>query len=436
VVTTLEQTFRDEWGRVLAVLVGFLGDFALAEEATQEAFAVAAERWPREGAPSHPRAWLVTTARHRAIDHLRRDRVLAQKLRLLDLPGPVEDPVDETTIPDERLELLFTCCHPALALDAQVALTLRTLGGLSTEQIAHAFLVPEATMAKRLGRAKHKLRAARIPFRVPPSHGGARLAARGGAAGLAAARRALRRARAPHRLAGRGAQSRRRGRRGGRRRGGARAARRTRTARLPLPAGSAGGAAAAARPQRRCARRLRARARARAFRGGAAPARTATGRAGRMRRMASVRLRRAKQADVPRLAAVARAAYERYVPRMGRPPRPMVESYDDVVARHEVTVAERDGEVIGLVVLVPDDADGFLLDNIAVDPAHHGTGVGRALLEHAEREARRAGFDSLYLFTHELMTENQALYARVGYVEFARRQHGDALLVYMRKPLT
>jgi RNA polymerase sigma-70 factor (ECF subfamily) len=170
VVTALEQIFRDEWGRVLAVLIGFLGDFELAEEATQEAFVVAAERWPREGVPAHPRAWLVTTARHRAIDRLRRDRVLAQKLRLLDLPGPVEDPVDETTIPDERLELIFTCCHPALVLDAQVALTLRTLGGLSTEQIARAFLVPEATMAKRLVRARHKLRAARIPFRVPPPH--------------------------------------------------------------------------------------------------------------------------------------------------------------------------------------------------------------------------------------------------------------------------
>lgn len=149
----------------------------------------------------------------------------------------------------------------------------------------------------------------------------------------------------------------------------------------------------------------------------------------------TVRLRRAREADVPRLAAVARAAYERYVPRIGRPPRPMVESYAAVVARHDVTVAERDGAVVGLVVLVADDGEGFLLDNIAVDPAHHGSGVGRALLEYAEREARRAGFDSLYLFTHELMTENQALYARVGYVEFDRRQHGDALLVYMRKQL-
>jgi RNA polymerase sigma-70 factor (ECF subfamily) len=157
---------------VLASLVGFLGDFDKAEDAAQEAFAIAAERWPGQGVPPNPGAWLVTTARNRAIDRIRRERTLAGKIHLLPVPEAVMDEIDDSAIDDsaikdERLELIFTCCHPALPLDGQVALTLRALGGLETAEIARAFLVSEETMKRRLSRAKAKIKATGIPFAVP-----------------------------------------------------------------------------------------------------------------------------------------------------------------------------------------------------------------------------------------------------------------------------
>jgi RNA polymerase sigma-70 factor (ECF subfamily) len=161
----IDEIFRSEWSRVVASLVGFCRDVDVAEEAAQEAFALAAQRWARDGLPDQPRAWLVTVGRNKAIDRLRRERRHAEKVQLL--PPPAETPMPATAIPDERLELIFLCCHPALAAEARVALTLRALGGLSTAEIARAFLVSEETMKRRLTRARTKIKAAGIPFAVP-----------------------------------------------------------------------------------------------------------------------------------------------------------------------------------------------------------------------------------------------------------------------------
>ena len=167
----LDTTYREEYGRILSGLIHLCGDFSLAEDALQDAFARAAETWPHRGMPDKPAAWLSTVARNRLVDRIRIESRTAYTDSMESIAGahdrPIEEILEAHAVPDDRLRLIFTCCHPALNLESQIALTLRTLGGLNTGEIARAFLVSEATLAQRIVRAKNKIRVARIPYKVP-----------------------------------------------------------------------------------------------------------------------------------------------------------------------------------------------------------------------------------------------------------------------------